>query len=203
MFITDHNKIISYDPTISVIRLFSLVGCFVLFCGPVSVFVECRWLITIRIGVWWYRTWRWREVRDSSQSFLSDALQRTSSECSGDTTELVINRKADFLLYNQFGCISTSFWRCPLKSVRRKALGWISYFTPSYNHSVVATVCWNTVTSVANISSCGPQKSTVIVSFLWSTVRCLLHTDHNKKVKPPVSHAPISKEPVFKKFILS
>jgi len=30
------------DPTILVIRLFSLVGCFVLFCRLVSVFVECR-----------------------------------------------------------------------------------------------------------------------------------------------------------------
>jgi len=48
MFRTDQNKIISYDPTISVIRLFSLAGCFVLFCRPVSVFVGCRWLITIR-----------------------------------------------------------------------------------------------------------------------------------------------------------
>ena len=25
--------------------------------------------------VWWYRTWRWREVGDSSQSFSSDTLQ--------------------------------------------------------------------------------------------------------------------------------
>jgi len=73
---------------------------------------------------------------------------------------------------------------------------WVSL---TYNHSVVATVCWNAVTSVKNISSCGPQKSTVIVSFLWSTVRCLLCTDHNKKVKPGVSHAPISKETVFRK----
>jgi len=48
MFIKDHNKIISCDPTISMIRLFSVVGCFVLFCRPVSVFVECRWLTTIR-----------------------------------------------------------------------------------------------------------------------------------------------------------
>ena len=50
-----------------------------------------------------------------------------------------------------------------------------------------------------NISSCGPQKSTVIVSFLR-----LLRTDHNKKVKPPVSHAPISEETAFRKiyFIL-
>jgi len=69
----------------------------------------------------------------------------------------------------------------------------------TYNHSVVATVCSNAVTSVKNISSCGPQKSTVIVSFLWSTVRGLLCTDHNKKVKPPVNHAPISKETVFRK----
>ena len=73
---------------------------------------------------------------------------------------------------------------------------WVSL---TYNHSVVATVCCNAVTSVKNISSCGPQKSTVIVSFLWSTVRCLLRTDHNKKVKPPLSHAPISKQTVFRK----
>jgi len=78
---------------------------------------------------------------------------------------------------------------------------WVSL---TYNHSVVATVCWN-VTSVKNISCCGPQKSTVIVSFLWSTVRCLLRTDHNKKVKPPVSHAAISKETLLRKihFILA
>ena len=49
------------------------------------------------------------------------------------------------------------------------------------------------------LSSCGPQKFTVIVSFLWSTVRRLLRTDHNKNVKPPVSHAPMSKETVFRK----
>jgi len=52
---------------------------------------------------------------------------------------------------------------------------------------------------VKNISSCGPQTCTVIVSFLWSTVQCLLSIDHNKKGKPPVSHAPISKETVFRK----
>ena len=73
---------------------------------------------------------------------------------------------------------------------------WVSV---TYNHSVVAAVCWNTVTSAKNISSCGPQKSTAIVSFFWSTVRCLLRTDHNKKVKPLVSHAPISKETIFRK----
>jgi len=33
---------ISYDPTISVVRLFYLVGCFVLFSRPVNVFVEWR-----------------------------------------------------------------------------------------------------------------------------------------------------------------
>jgi len=43
------SKFLSCDPEISVIRLFSVVGCFVLFFRPVSVFVECRWLITI-----WY-----------------------------------------------------------------------------------------------------------------------------------------------------
>jgi len=36
------------------------------------------------------------------------------------------NKDFAFLFIHQFGCISTSFWRCPLKSVRRKALGWIS-----------------------------------------------------------------------------
>ena len=39
-----------------------------------------------------------------------------------------------FLFINQFGCTSTSFWRCPFKSFRRKALGWISYFTLSHIH---------------------------------------------------------------------
>jgi len=116
-FITDHNKFISCDPTISVIRLFSVVGC----CFILQI-----------------------------------------SEC----------------------------------------FRWVSL---THNNSVVATVCWNAVTCVKNISSCGPQKPTVIVWFLWSTVRCLLRTDHNKKVKPPVSHAPISKETVFRKihFILA
>jgi len=52
-----------------------------------------------------------REVGDSPQSFSSDTLQGISSEWSG--------------------VVSTSYWRYPLKSVRRKALGWISYFTPS------------------------------------------------------------------------
>ena len=37
------------------------------------------------------------------------------------------NEISFFLYINQFGSISTSFWRYPLKSVRRKALGWISY----------------------------------------------------------------------------
>ena len=79
---------------------------------------------------------------------------------------------------------------------------WVSL---THNHSGVATVCWNAVTSVKNIISCEPQKFTVIVSFLRSTVWCLLRTDHNKKMKPPVSHAPISKEKVFRKihFILA
>ena len=45
----------------------------------------------------------------------------------------------------------------------------------THNNSVIATVSWNVVTSVKNISSCGPQKSTVIVSFLRSTVRCLYY----------------------------
>ena len=38
------------------------------------------------------------------------------------------NEISSSLYINQFGSISTSFWRYPLKSVRRKALGWISYF---------------------------------------------------------------------------
>ena len=43
------------------------------------------------------------------------------------------NEISSFLYINQLGSISTSFWRYPLKSVRRKALGWISYFMPSSN----------------------------------------------------------------------
>ena len=41
------------------------------------------------------------------------------------------NEISSFLYINQLGSISTFFWRYPLKSVRRKALGWISYFMPS------------------------------------------------------------------------
>jgi len=41
------------------------------------------------------------------------------------------NENSVFLFINQFGCTSTPFWRCSLKSVRRKALRWISYFTPN------------------------------------------------------------------------
>ena len=42
--------------------------------------------------------WRWREVRDSSQSFSSDTLQGISSEWSGDTTELVyIQKRRDLI----------------------------------------------------------------------------------------------------------
>ena len=39
------------------------------------------------------------------------------------------NEISSFLYINQLGSISTPFWRYPLKSVRRKALGWISFFT--------------------------------------------------------------------------
>jgi len=41
------------------------------------------------------------------------------------------NEISSFLYVNQFGSISTLFRRYPLKSVRQKALGWISHFTPS------------------------------------------------------------------------
>jgi len=41
------------------------------------------------------------------------------------------NEISSFLYINQLGSISTSFWHYPLKSVRRKALEWISYCTPS------------------------------------------------------------------------
>jgi len=44
------------------------------------------------------------------------------------------NEISSFLYINQFGSISTSFWQYPLKSVRRKALGWISYFTEWHSH---------------------------------------------------------------------
>jgi len=54
---------------------------------------ECTWK-----DVWWYRTGRWREVGDSSQSFSSDTLQGISSEWSGDTTELVyIQKRRDLI----------------------------------------------------------------------------------------------------------
>jgi len=43
---------------------------------------------------------------------------------------VLTNEISSFLYINQLGSISTSFWRYPLKSGRRKALGWISYFTP-------------------------------------------------------------------------
>jgi len=41
------------------------------------------------------------------------------------------NANSAFQFINRFGSISTPFWRCSLKSVRRKAVGWSSYFTPS------------------------------------------------------------------------
>jgi len=48
--------------------------------------------------VWWYRTWRRREVGDSSQSFSSDTLQGISSVWSGNTTELVhIQKRSHWL----------------------------------------------------------------------------------------------------------
>ena len=46
------------------------------------------------------------------------------------------NEISSFLYIIQFGCISTSFWRCPLKSVRRKALGWNSYFRQNYERMI-------------------------------------------------------------------
>ena len=48
----------------------------------------------------------------------------------------VTNEISSFLYINQFSSISTSFWRYPLKSVRRKALGWISYFTQWSNSKI-------------------------------------------------------------------
>ena len=136
---------------------------------------------------------------------------------------------------------------------------WVSL--TNYNHSAVATVCWNAVTSVKNNKQLWTSTVHCDCFIFWSTVRCLLRTDigvasggkrghdhpdfwktvslcferhfskqnsviclklnilapqmfglatslrtdHNKKVKPPVSHAAISKETVFRKihFILA
>ena len=44
---------------------------------------------------------------------------------------VLTNEISSFLYINQLGSISTSFWQYTLKSVRWKALGWISYFTTS------------------------------------------------------------------------
>jgi len=51
-----------------------------------------------RDGIFYKLTLRWREVRDSSQSFSSDPLQGTSSEWSEDTTELdYIQKRRDLI----------------------------------------------------------------------------------------------------------
>ena len=51
-----------------------------------------------RDGIFYKLTLRWREVRDSSQSFSSDPFQGTSSEWSEDTTELdYIQKRRDLI----------------------------------------------------------------------------------------------------------
>ena len=54
---------------------------------------------------------------------------------------------------------STSFWRYPLKNVRRKALGWISYFT--YQLRVTVTLHWQ-----QDIIVDSPLLKSVIFSFV-------------------------------------
>ena len=57
------------------------------------------WWRMVWKDVWWYRTWRWREVGDSYQSFSSGTLQGILSEWSGDTTELVyIQKRRDLIV---------------------------------------------------------------------------------------------------------
>ena len=64
---------------------------------------------------------------------------------------------------NQFGSISTSFWRYPLKSVRRKALGWIFYFTPS-SSSVPPNVFSNDNFAVLNQTCIMKQQFTAALT---------------------------------------
>jgi len=66
------------------------------------------WAIHLNIwkDVWWYRTWRWREVGDSSQSFSSDTLHGISSEWSGDNTELVYIQKRRDLIGQRPMCLT-------------------------------------------------------------------------------------------------
>ena len=99
----------------------------------------------------------------------------SSFSCSGTnvTTTRSNNFSDSFVFCSRMFCFILQTSEC---------FRWVSL---AYNQSVVATVCWNAVTSVKNISSCGPQKSTVIVSFFWSTDRCLLRTDLNKKWSLP------------------
>ena len=63
------------------------------------------------------------------------------------------NEISSFLYINQLGSISTSFWRYLLKSVRRKALGWISYFTPSSNSVPPNVFSWYILSNVNNASA--------------------------------------------------
>jgi len=64
--------------------------------------------------------------------FAEKRIQRfDESRFQGREMKWSASSSKDRNLSFQFGCISTSFWRCHLKSIRRKALGWISYFTPS------------------------------------------------------------------------
>ena len=123
-------------------------------CNMEGIMQMCIWNSLSTVGPTMFNLRKELFAKTStSQSFSSDTLQGISSEWSGDTTELVYIQKrrdliyiqkrrdlidltneiSSFLYINQFRSISTSFWRYPLKSVRRKALGWISYFTPFSN----------------------------------------------------------------------
>ena len=118
-YIPSHNYIKNMRSTLEVPELQIL--CEVDCISEPLIELQSRQLWSLIQFEWMSRQWNqiWREVGDSSQNFSSDTLQGISSEWSGDATELDTTPT------------STSFWRYPLKSVRRKALGWISYFTPS------------------------------------------------------------------------
>ena len=71
--------------------------------------------------------------------------------------------------YYQIGSISTSFWRYPLKSVRRKALGWISYFTPSSSSVPPNVFSIDNCETVIILRNCQTLYLTIILFriFVW------------------------------------
>jgi len=81
------------------------------------------------------------------------------------------NEISSSLYINQFGSISTSFWRYPLKSVRRKALGWISYFTPS-SSSVPPNVFSTSYFVSSTITASNPFPLVVLLMVHYSIFSC-------------------------------